>query len=74
MAALLNKFRIHYSSLKMLSDVEKPMQQETRKFFEDLIRPYRKDPTSSNILFIIITSLRLFILIENLLGLQNMAI
>ncbi|XKL68875.1 hypothetical protein PGB90_006644 [Kerria lacca] len=46
MANLLTKFRIHYSSLTVLTDVHKPLHQETRKLFDELIKPYKNDPSS----------------------------
>ena len=48
MADLLAKFRINYASLQMLTDVEKPEGRETRQLFDELLKPYRIDPKSSN--------------------------
>lgn len=47
MADLLAKFRISYASLQMLTNVEKPEGRETRRAFDELLKPYRVDPNSS---------------------------
>lgn len=49
LASLLAKFRIRYSNLTMLSDVQKPNNSETRIMFENLIEPYRKNSSSSKL-------------------------
>ncbi|XP_026685693.1 bumetanide-sensitive sodium-(potassium)-chloride cotransporter [Diaphorina citri] len=41
MADLLSKFRIKYSSLKMISDISKPVQPESEQLFDSLIHQYR---------------------------------
>ncbi|KAI5724786.1 hypothetical protein M8J77_007190 [Diaphorina citri] len=41
MADLLSKFRIKYSSLKMISDISKPVQPESEQLFNSLIHQYR---------------------------------
>lgn len=43
MASLLAKFRIDYSDLKLLPDITKKPQEETSKFFEDLIKDFKSD-------------------------------
>lgn len=48
LASLLAKFRIRYSNLTMLSDIEKPSYSETRIMFETLIEPYRKNSNSKS--------------------------
>lgn len=42
MASLLAKFRIDYSDLRLLPDITKKPQDETIKFFNDLLEEYRK--------------------------------
>lgn len=40
MAGLLAKFRIDYSSLKLLPDITKKPSDSTSKFFEDLVNEF----------------------------------
>lgn len=40
MAALLNKFRIDYSDLIVITDLNKPPKESTRNWFDGLIRPF----------------------------------
>uniref|UniRef100_A0A1L8DEN0 Putative k+/cl-cotransporter kcc1 n=2 Tax=Nyssomyia neivai TaxID=330878 RepID=A0A1L8DEN0_9DIPT len=42
MASLLAKFRIDYSDLRLLPDITKKPQEETIKFFNDLLEEYKK--------------------------------
>ncbi|GAB0099647.1 bumetanide-sensitive sodium-(potassium)-chloride cotransporter [Sergentomyia squamirostris] len=46
MASLLAKFRIDYSDLRLLPDITKKPQEETIKFFNDLLEEYRAAHTS----------------------------
>lgn len=43
MASLLAKFRIDYSDLKLLPDITKKPQEDTVKFFENLIKDFKSD-------------------------------
>ncbi|XP_055689651.1 bumetanide-sensitive sodium-(potassium)-chloride cotransporter isoform X2 [Lutzomyia longipalpis] len=45
MASLLAKFRIDYSDLRLLPDITKKPQEETIKFFNDLLEEYRRAQT-----------------------------
>uniref|UniRef100_A0A8D9ENE6 Bumetanide-sensitive sodium-(Potassium)-chloride cotransporter n=1 Tax=Cacopsylla melanoneura TaxID=428564 RepID=A0A8D9ENE6_9HEMI len=50
MADLLSKFRIKYSSLKMIEDMSKPIYPESKQMFDCLVNQYlTKHPTSCNI-------------------------
>lgn len=40
MAVLLSKFRIDYSDLVIISDVDEPPKNKTRKWFDGVIRPF----------------------------------
>lgn len=40
MANLLAKFRIDYSSLKMVQDITDPPKEETKKLFEDITKKF----------------------------------
>lgn len=49
MAALLNKFRIDYSDLIVITDLNKPPKESTRNWFDGLIRPFiRREELSGN--------------------------
>jgi solute carrier family 12 sodium/potassium/chloride transporter 2 len=41
MAALLSKFRIDYSDVIVISDVQKKAQDSTKEYFNSLIEPFR---------------------------------
>jgi len=43
MAALLNKFRIDYSDLIVVTDVNDPPKETTKVWFANLIREFRTD-------------------------------
>ena len=40
MAVLLSKFRIDYSDLVIISDVDEAPKSKTKKWFDGIIRPY----------------------------------
>lgn len=40
MAALLDKFRINYSDLVVITDLAKPPKESTKVWFDALIRPF----------------------------------
>lgn len=40
MAILLSKFRIDYSDLVIISDVNKAPKERTKQWFDGLIRPF----------------------------------
>ena len=49
MAVLLSKFRIDYSDLVIISDVNKPPSSKTRQWFDGIIHPFIK-PSSNGTL------------------------
>ncbi|XP_059613591.1 bumetanide-sensitive sodium-(potassium)-chloride cotransporter isoform X2 [Phlebotomus argentipes] len=49
MASLLAKFRIDYSDLRLLPDITKKPQEDTTKFFNDLLDDYRKAQTKDGV-------------------------
>ncbi|CAG0914745.1 unnamed protein product [Notodromas monacha] len=48
MAALLTKFRIDYSDVIVISDVQKKAQDSTKDYFNSLIQPFRETETTDN--------------------------
>ncbi|XP_076640567.1 sodium chloride cotransporter 69 isoform X1 [Colletes latitarsis] len=50
MASLLSKFRIDYSDLKVISDISKPAQENTKSFFDLLITNFQQtdDPKATD--------------------------
>ncbi|KOC64235.1 Bumetanide-sensitive sodium-(potassium)-chloride cotransporter [Habropoda laboriosa] len=42
MASLLSKFRIDYSALKVIPDISKPAQENTKSFFDSLIANFQQ--------------------------------
>ncbi|XP_055947587.1 solute carrier family 12 member 3-like [Argiope bruennichi] len=46
MAALLNKFRIDYSDVKVIPDITKPPQECSKQDFENIIAKWREDEDS----------------------------
>jgi solute carrier family 12 sodium/potassium/chloride transporter 2 len=40
MAALLNKFRINYADLVLITDLNKPPKESTKTWFDGLVRPF----------------------------------
>jgi solute carrier family 12 sodium/potassium/chloride transporter 2 len=40
MAALLNKFRINYADLVVITDLNKPPKESTKTWFDGLVRPF----------------------------------
>lgn len=51
MAMLLSKFRIDYSDLVIITDVDVPPKSKTKKWFDDLIRPLLQS-ANNGLLFI----------------------
>lgn len=50
MAEIMAKFRIRYTSLKMVDDISVKPKQETQDFFDKLISDFRKnDPADTGI-------------------------
>lgn len=47
MAALLAKFRIDYSDLKLIPDITKRAENTTRTFFDGIIKDFKGDPEDS---------------------------
>lgn len=45
MAEIMAKFRIRYTSLKMVDDISVQPKQETQDFFDKLISDFRKNDT-----------------------------
>lgn len=43
MAALLSKFRIDYSDVIVIPDIQKKAQEATKKEFENLIAPFKSE-------------------------------
>lgn len=51
MAALLDKFRINYSDLVVITDLNKPPKDSTKAWFDNLVRPFlRREELTSNLL------------------------
>lgn len=48
MASLLSKFRIDYSALKIIPDVSKPAQTQTKNFFDLLIADFQSSTETSD--------------------------
>ena len=48
MASLLSKFRIDYSALKMIPDVNKKPKDSTLAYFDDLIAPFKTTDDSTD--------------------------
>ncbi|XP_038222026.1 bumetanide-sensitive sodium-(potassium)-chloride cotransporter isoform X2 [Zerene cesonia] len=48
MASLLSKFRIDYSALKMISDINKKPKDSTLAYFDKLIAPFRTSDDSND--------------------------
>ncbi|CAK9815935.1 Bumetanide-sensitive sodium-(potassium)-chloride cotransporter [Anthophora quadrimaculata] len=46
MASLLSKFRIDYSALKVIPDISKPAQENTKSFFDSLITNFQQAENS----------------------------
>ena len=46
MAVLLSKFRIDYSDLVIISDVDEAPKKKTKKWFDGLIRPFLEPRTN----------------------------
>ncbi len=46
MAVLLSKFRIDYSDLVIISDVDEAPKHKTQKWFDGIIRPFLQPNTS----------------------------
>lgn len=50
MTELLDKFRINYSDVVVLKDIDSPPKEATRTWFDDLIRPFiRRDELSGDL-------------------------
>ena len=52
MAVLLSKFRIDYSDLVIISDVDEAPKSKTKKWFDGIIRPYLQ-PSANGIYLLI---------------------
>ncbi|XP_046634344.1 bumetanide-sensitive sodium-(potassium)-chloride cotransporter-like isoform X2 [Daphnia pulicaria] len=49
MAALLNKFRINYADLVVITDLNKPPKESTKTWFDGLVRPFiRREELTEN--------------------------
>ncbi|XP_014204971.1 bumetanide-sensitive sodium-(potassium)-chloride cotransporter isoform X2 [Copidosoma floridanum] len=48
MAEIITKFRIKYTSLKMVDDISVQPQQETQKFFDRIISEFRKNEANES--------------------------
>lgn len=48
MAEIMAKFRIKYSSLKMVDDISVKPRQETQKFFDKLVSEFQKSDNTEN--------------------------
>ena len=46
MAILLSKFRIDYSDLVIITDVDEAPESKTKKWFDGLIRPFLQPGTN----------------------------
>lgn len=46
MAILLSKFRIDYSDLVIITDVDEAPKSKTKKWFDGLIRPFLQPGTN----------------------------
>jgi hypothetical protein len=58
MAEIMMKFRIKYTSLKMVDDISVQPRQETQNFFDKVILEFRKNDSSENsgkLLYFIVT-------------------
>jgi solute carrier family 12 sodium/potassium/chloride transporter 2 len=51
MAVLLSKFRIDYSDLVIISDVDEAPKKKTKKWFDGLIRPFLEPRTNGMLSF-----------------------
>lgn len=48
MAEIMAKFRIKYTSLKMVDDISIAPRQDTQNFFDKLISDFRRNDPSDN--------------------------
>jgi solute carrier family 12 sodium/potassium/chloride transporter 2 len=54
MAALLNKFRINYADLVVITDLNKPQKESTKTWFDGLVRPFiRREELTGTLAFVL---------------------
>lgn len=47
MASLLSKFRIDYTDLTVIPDITKKAENQTKAFFDSLIKNFKDDPETA---------------------------